>query len=93
MPEVCACRYPKAIETLENGLEDSLAFYSFPQLDNRKIASTNMLERLNEGIRHQIKVVGIFPNPALCAAGNDLPHGVFRRLIYLTHLHAQRIPR
>ena len=37
-------RFPRAIELLEDGLEDSLAFYAFPDLGARKISSTNMLE-------------------------------------------------
>lgn len=53
----------KAIEILEEGLEDSLAFYAFPKLDPRKISSTNMLEQLDKEIRRKTNVVGIFPNP------------------------------
>jgi len=55
-------RFPKALEVLENGLEDSLQYYEFPEIDPRKISSTNVLERLNKEIRRRSRVVGIFPS-------------------------------
>lgn len=57
-------RFPKAISCLEDGLDDSLAFYQYPNVDSRKISSTNMIERLNKEIRRRTRVVGIFPTEA-----------------------------
>lgn len=57
-----AKRFPKAVQCLEDELEDSLAFYAFPMLDARKISFSNMIERLNREIRRCTRVVGIFPD-------------------------------
>jgi len=55
-------RFPEAIACLEAGLEDSLQFYAFPEIDSRRISSTNVLERVNKEIRRRSRVVGVFPN-------------------------------
>lgn len=55
-------RFPKAIKCLMEGLEDSLQFYHFPELDSRKIASNNGIERLNVEIRRRSRAVGVFPS-------------------------------
>ena len=54
--------YPEAMDILEDGLDDSLQYYAFPEIDSRKIASTNTIERLNKEIRRRSKVIGIFPS-------------------------------
>ena len=54
----------KAIETLENGLEDALAVMVLPGKYRRRLATTNMQERLNEEIRRRERVIRIFPNEA-----------------------------
>jgi transposase-like protein len=55
-------RFSKVVLCLEDGLEYSLAFCAFPRLDARKIFSSNLLKRLNRGIRRRTGVAGIFPN-------------------------------
>ena len=54
--------FPKALITLEQGLEDSLQFYHFPNIDKNRISSTNCLERLNKEIRRRSRVVAVFPS-------------------------------
>jgi len=52
---------PQTIALFKEGLEDSLQFLAFPHLDQRKISSTNSLERVHKEIHHRTRVVGIFP--------------------------------
>jgi putative transposase len=54
-------RFPEAIRCLEEGLEDSLQFYGFPEIDSKKISSTNMPERTTREVRLRSRVVGVFP--------------------------------
>jgi len=52
-------RFADAIRCLEDGLEDSLQFYSFPEIDPKRISSTNMSERTVREVRGQ--VIGVSP--------------------------------
>jgi len=55
-------KYPEAMHCLEEGFEDSLQFYNFPEIDKRHLSSTNVLERTNREIRRRSRVVGVFPS-------------------------------
>jgi transposase-like protein len=55
-------KYPEAMRCLEEGLEDSLQFYNFPEINKRRISSTDVLERTNREIRRRSRVVRIFPS-------------------------------
>lgn len=46
---------------LEEGLEGSLQFYSFPEIDAKKISSTNMSERPVREVRRRSRMIGVFP--------------------------------
>jgi putative transposase len=52
----------KAIQILEDGLGDVLAFMAFPREHWSRISSTNPIERINKEIRRRTRVIGVFPN-------------------------------
>lgn len=51
----------KAIQCLENGLEDALAVMALPAKYRRRMKSTNMQERLIQEVRRRERVIRIFP--------------------------------
>jgi len=57
-------RRPKVAAMLRDGLEDCLTVLDFPESHRRRLASTNMLERLLKTLQQRRRVVGVFPNRA-----------------------------
>ena len=55
-------RLHKAVETVQNGIEETLAYTAFPSEHWRRIRTNNPLERLNREIRRRTRVVGAFPD-------------------------------
>ena len=54
--------YPKVSDFLEERLEETLTFFSYPSKHHRKIRTTNQIEYLNKLIKKRTKVIGVFPN-------------------------------
>lgn len=69
-------RLAKAGEIAERGVEETLAYYAFPQEHWRRIRSNNPLERIMREIRRRTRVVGAFPDgkSALMLAAARLRH-------------------
>ena len=51
---------------IEKNVPEGLTVFAFPTSHQRKLRTTNGLERLNRGIHRRTSVVGIFPNEAVC---------------------------
>ena len=52
----------KAVAIFDAGIDDALAFLTFPLEHHRKISSNNPIEHLNKEIRRRTRSIGIFPN-------------------------------
>jgi putative transposase len=69
-------RLSKAAELVESGIEETLAYYRFPEEHWRRIRTNNPLERILREIRRRTRVVGAFPDgeSALNLAAARLRH-------------------
>lgn len=69
-------KLPKAAKLLEDAMEETLSYTSFPMEHWRRIRTNNPLERLMREIKRRTKVVGCFPDgeSALMLAAARLRH-------------------
>lgn len=58
--------HPGLAERLEEEIEDCLACLAFPASHQRRIRTTNGLERVNQELKRRTRVVRIFPNREAC---------------------------
>lgn len=56
----------KLADWMEKNVPEGLAVFAFPAAHQRKLRTTNLLERLNREIRRRTSVVSIFPGEASC---------------------------
>ena len=90
--------HPAVARWIEEGIEETLACFSFPEVHRRRIRSTNGLERFNQELKRRTRVVRIFPNreaclrlvTALCVEqSEEWLSG--RRYLDMTHLEAAAV--
>ena len=69
-------RLTRAAELVEAAIEETLAYYAFPEEHWRRIRTNNPLERILREIRRRTRVVGAFPDgqSALNLAAARLRH-------------------
>jgi len=58
--------HPKVADLLDLHGEEVLAVYTLPEHHQKRMRTTNMLERLNEEFRRRTRVIRVFPNEAAC---------------------------
>lgn len=57
---------PRLANWMEHNVPEGLTVFSFPAKHQRRIRTSNMLERLSREIKRRTRVVTIFPNEASC---------------------------
>lgn len=56
----------KLCDWVEDNVEETLTYYRLPLQHHKHMKLTNMLERLNQELKHRTHVVRIFPNTESC---------------------------
>ncbi|MCK5805564.1 MAG: IS256 family transposase [Lentisphaeria bacterium] len=59
-------RYPRLAKQIRDQFEETMAVHGLPKEHQRRMYTSNMLERLMLEIKRRTRVVGIFPNDASC---------------------------
>lgn len=74
--KLLAMKLAKAAQIMQEGVEETLAYMSFPREHWLRIRTTNPLERINREIRRRTRVVGAFPdgNAAVLLVAARLRH-------------------
>src|SRR5215212_2521625 len=60
------CGHEKVAEHIEDHIEECLSCLAFPESHQRRIRTTNSLERFNQELNRRTRVVRIFPNREAC---------------------------
>lgn len=68
--------HPGRPQVVQDGIDDTMAYYDFPDAHWRRIRTNNPLERILREVRRRTRVVGAFPdgNSALMLVGARLRH-------------------
>jgi len=61
-----AGKMSKAADILEQAVQETLTYYTFPDIHWQKIRTNNPLERIMREIRRRTRVVGAFPDGQSC---------------------------
>jgi len=86
-------RLAKAAALIDEGIDETLSYYSFPEQHWRRIRTNNPLERLMKEIRRRTRVVGSFPDgeSALMLVAARLRHIAGSRWGMKQYLKIERI--
>ena len=57
---------PKLADWMEVNISEGFTVFSFPRAHQKRLRTSNYLERLNQEIKRRTRVVRIFPNEGSC---------------------------